>query len=148
MKRKRILLTGATGTMGEAGLREIHARKERFELTLLVRPSRKNRKLMKCYTSCENIKIVWGDLCNYDDVARAVEGADYVLHVGGMVSPAADHYPEQTLHVNTLAAQNIVRAVKAQPEPDAVKVVYIGSVAQTGDRQAPLREPPRRNFRV
>lgn len=138
MKRKRILLTGATGTMGEAGLREIHARKERFDLTLLVRPSRKNRKLMKSYTSCENINIVWGDLCNYDDVARAVEGVDYVLHVGGMVSPAADHYPEQTLHVNTLAAQNIVRAVKAQPEPDAVKVVYIGSVAQTGDRQAPL----------
>ncbi len=124
--------------MGQAGLREIYARRERFDLTLLVRPSRKNRKLMKPYRDCDSVRIVWGDLGNYDDVLRAVEGADYVLHVGGMVSPAADHYPEKTLRVNTLAARNIVRAVKAQPEPDSVKVVYIGSVAQTGDRQAPL----------
>ncbi len=137
-KRTKILLTGATGTMGQAGLREIHARKERFDITLLVRPSRKNRKLMESYSNCDNVRIVWGDLCNYDDVLRAVEGADYVLHVGGMVSPAADHYPKATLRVNTLAARNIVRAVKAQPDPDSVKVVYIGSVAQTGDRQAPL----------
>lgn len=138
MKRTRILLTGATGTMGMAGLREIHARKERFDLTLLVRPSRKNRRLMKPYRNCDSVRIVWGDLCNYNDVLSAVEGADYVLHVGGMVSPTADHYPIKTLQVNTLAARNIVKAIKAQPSPDKIKVVYIGSVAQTGDRPAPL----------
>ncbi len=127
--------------MGMAGLREILSRehsKHRFELTLLVRPSRKNRKILRPYRGFDNIRIVWGDLRNYDDVLRAVEGADYVLHVGGMVSPLADHYPETTLHTNTAAARNIVRAVKAQPDPDSVKVVYIGSVAQTGDRPSPL----------
>ena len=138
MKRRRILLTGATGVMGQAGLREIFAQRDRFDLTLLVRPSRKNRRILKEYIHSKHIRIVWGDLCNYGDVLRAVEGADYVLHVGGMVSPLADHYPETTLRVNTLAAENIVRAIKAQPNPDNVKVVYIGSVAQTGDRQAPL----------
>ena len=124
--------------MGQAGLREIYARRDRFDLTLLVRPSRQSRRILKEYINNEHIRIVWGDLRNYEDVLRAVEGADYVLHVGGMVSPLADHYPETTLRTNTLAAQNIVRAVKAQPDPDSVKVVYIGSVAQTGDRQAPL----------
>lgn len=138
MEKKRILLTGATGVMGQAGLREIYARRDRFDLTLLVRPSRKSRRIVREYAANESVRIVWGDLRNYEDVLRAVEGADYVLHVGGMVSPLADHYPETTLRTNTLAAQNIVRAVKAQPNPDSVKVVYIGSVAQTGDRQAPL----------
>lgn len=124
--------------MGQATLREIYARRDRFCLTLLVRPSRKNRRLLRPYANDDSVRIVWGDLSNYDDVARAVEGADYVLHIGGMVSPMADHHPVATLRVNTIAAENIVRAVKAQPDPDAVKVVYIGSVAQTGDRQAPL----------
>lgn len=138
MGKKRVLLTGATGVMGGAGLRELLARSERYDITLLVRPSRKNRRKMKAYASMESVRIIWGDLCKYEDVARAVEGADYVLHVGGMVSPAADHHPKATLKVNITAAQNIVRAVKAQPNPDNVKVVYIGSVAQTGDRPSPL----------
>lgn len=124
--------------MGMAGLRELASRSEQFDLTLFVRNTYTNRRKLQPYTSLNNIRIVWGDLRNYNDVLRAVEGADYVLHVGGMVSPAADHCPELTLHTNIAAAQNIVRAVKAQPNPDNVKVVYIGSVAQTGDRQSPL----------
>ena len=138
MKLQRILLTGATGVMGQATLRELYARRDRFSLTLLVRQSRKNRRILRPYSNTENVRIVWGDLRNYDDVLSAVTGTDYVLHVGGMVSPAADHNPEATLHTNIAAARNIVRAVKAQPEPNNVKVVYIGSVAQTGDRPSPL----------
>ena len=55
-----------------------------------------------------------------------------------MVSPAADYFPKKTLKVNTTAAQYIVDAVKAQPNSDRIKVVYIGSVAQTGHRNAPV----------
>ena len=83
MGKKRVLLTGATGVMGGAGLQELLARSERYDITLLVRPSHKNRRKMKAYASMESVRIVWGDLCKYEDVARAVEGADYVLHVGG-----------------------------------------------------------------
>ena len=132
------MLTGSTGVMGSAGLKELLLRNDRFDLTLLVRKSWKNRRLMAKYASAENIRIVWGDLLNYEDVLAAVDGADYVLHVGGMVSPLADRYPAETLKVNITAAENIVRAVKAQPDPDRIKVVYIGSVAQTGDRRAPV----------
>ena len=41
------------------------------------------------------IRIVWGDLTSYQDVLNGVTGADYVLHVGGMVSPAADYFPKK-----------------------------------------------------
>ncbi len=55
-----------------------------------------------------------------------------------MVSPAADHLPELTWKVNTGAARNIVKAVKARPDGgEGVKVVYIGSVAQLGNRAVP-----------
>ncbi len=183
-------MTGATGVMGSAGLRELMARRDRFDIRLLVRPSEKNLKIAKSLENEPGIEIVWGNLTNYDDVLRGVAGttsegassttgarimdtgktdadaainlkinniaetkgttgaktmnasearvADYVLHVGGMVSPKADYLPKTTRKVNVSAAENIAKAVLAQANSDEIKVVYIGSVAQTSDRNPPL----------
>lgn len=136
--KKNIFLTGATGVMGWAGFQELLQRKDKFDITILVRPSTRNRRRLRPYMSFENVRIVWGDLTSYKDVESCVKGADYVLHVGGMVSPKADSYPEITRKTNILGAENIIKAVKAQPNPNDIKVVNIGSVAQTGDRNPPL----------
>lgn len=130
-------MTGGTGNMGWAGFRELYARKERFNIRLLARDSRKNRKLLSQYIQDPAVTVIWGDMMSYEDVLRGVTGSDYVLHVGGMVSPAADYYPEKTLKVNVTSAENVVKAVLAQPDPSGIKVVYIGSVAQYGDRNYP-----------
>lgn len=136
--KKTVFITGATGNMGWAGFLELYSKRDRFNIRLLARPSAKNRKKLKPYLDDPSVTVVWGDLTVYEDVLKGTEGADFVLHVGGMVSPAADYYPEKTLKVNVGAARNVVRAVKAQPDPDRVAVVYIGSVAQCGDRLAPI----------
>jgi len=133
---KRVFLTGATGVMGWAGLQELLKKPEQYEVVILVRNSKKNIKKLEPIK--DKVKIIWGDLTRYEDVLKGVTGADYVLHVGGMVSPSADYFPKRTMHVNVTAAENVVKAVKAQPNPDAIKVVYIGSVAQTSDRNAPI----------
>lgn len=135
--KKTVFLTGATGNMGWAGFQELYKRKDRFDIRLLARDSDKNRKMLKKYLSDPSVTVVWGDLTCYEDVLQGVSGSDYVLHVGGMVSPAADYYPEKTLKVNVTAAENVVKAVLAQPNKDDMKVVYIGSVAQYGDRNPP-----------
>jgi len=134
--KKKILLTGATGVMGFEGLKQL-IKNELFHLTLLVRPGKKNRRKLKQYLNHERINVVWGDLCCYEDVLKSVTGVDIVLHLGGMVSPKADKYPELTLKVNVLAAMNIVKAVKLQPNADKIEVVYIGSVAQLGHKEPP-----------
>ena len=136
--KKTVLLTGATGNMGWAGFQELYKKKDRFNITVLARPSKKNRQLLGQYEFDPAVKLVWGDLTDYSDVLTAVEGADYVLHVGGMVSPAADYYPEKTLKVNISSSENIVKAVLAQPNADEIKVVYIGSVAEYGNRMFSL----------
>lgn len=130
-------MTGGTGNMGWAGFQELYARKDRFDIRLLARDSAKNRKKLERYVSDPDVTVIWGDLTCYEDVLKGVTGADYVLHVGGMVSPAADYYPEKTLKVNVTAAENVVKAVLAQPDRDEIRVVYIGSVAQYGDRRVP-----------
>lgn len=136
-QKRKITITGCTGVMGGATLREFEKRLDEFSLRLLVRPSKKNRKKMKRYLDMDDVEIVWGDLTNAKDVARAVGDSDVVLHIGGMVSPMADHYPEETLRVNVAAAQNIVDAIKARKDKDDVALIYIGSVAQTGNHDEP-----------
>ena len=89
--KKTVFLTGGTGNMGWAGFQELYARRERFDIRLLARDSKKNRKLLAPYMSDPSVTVVWGDLMRYEDVLEGVTGADYVLHVGGMVSPAADY---------------------------------------------------------
>lgn len=136
--KKTVALTGGSGTMGFQGFLELYSHKEEFDIRLLLRDSQKNRKKFAKYLDDPAVKIVWGDLTKYADVLELVTGAGYVLHVGGMVSPAADYYPVSTIKTNVTAAEHIVRAVKAQPNPDEIKVVYIGTVAETGDRSIPV----------
>ena len=135
--KKTVFLTGATGNMGWAGFQELYSRKDRFNIKILARDSRKNHKKLDKYASDPSVTVIWGDLTRYEDVLEGVTGADYVLHVGGMVSPAADYFPEKTLKTNVTAAENVVKAVLAQPNVDDIRVVYIGSVAQYGDRNPP-----------
>lgn len=136
--KKTIFLTGASGNMGFEGFTQLLDRRDRFDIVALVLSTPSERKKMDPYADLPGVRIIWGDLTVYEDVLEGVNNADYVLHVGGMVSPAADAFPEKTLHVNVTAARNIVRAIRSQPDPDAVKLVYIGSVAQTGDRNPPI----------
>ncbi len=134
--KKTVFLTGATGLMGWAGLQELLKQPDDYNVVVLARDSKKNRR--KLDPIMDRVKVVWGDLTRYEDVLAGVTGADYVLHVGGMVSPQADYYPEKTMHVNVTAAKNVVRAVLAQTNADDIRVVYIGSVAQVSCRPVPL----------
>ena len=134
--KKTVFLTGATGVMGWAGLQELLKKQDQYNVVVLARKSEKN--VQKLSPLMDRIKVVWGDLTRYEDVLAGVTGADYVLHVGGMVSPSADYYPKKTMHVNVTAADNVVKAILAQPNADDIKAVYIGSVAQTSDRNAPI----------
>ena len=134
-----VFLTGATGTMGYAGMTEILKYPEQYDLRILARPSKKNKELLAPLTANHpSLTVIWGDLTKYEDVLKGVSGADIVLHVGGMVSPQADYRPKATLRTNITAAENVTKAVLAQPEEKQPKVVYIGSVAQMGDRREPL----------
>ncbi len=134
---KTVFLTGGTGNMGWAAFQELNRHKD-VKINFLARPSEKNKDLLKPYMGQKNVDIIWGDFLDYDAILKGITGADYVLHIGGMVSPAADYKPYSTRKVNVGAAENICKAVLAQPNADDIRVCYIGSVAETGDRNTPI----------
>lgn len=135
--RTRVLLTGATGNWGRAALREFRERADRVRVFALSLPGERDKEILEAFRDMENLEVIWGDLTDYATVAAAVAKVDMVLHVGGIVSPAADDRPELARKVNIGSIENIVAAVKALPDPGAVAVVGIGSIAETGNRNPP-----------
>jgi nucleoside-diphosphate-sugar epimerase len=136
-RRRRVLLTGATGNWGRATLRELRER-DVVDVVAFAMPTDADRTVLREFEGMSNLRVAWGDLTRYEDVVAAIEGVDTILHVGAVVSPLADAHPRLARRVNVGSMQNIVRAVKAAPDPASIEVVGIGSVAETGDRQAPV----------
>jgi len=137
MDKIRILLTGATGNMGAEALKLLNREKETFHITILSLPTAIDKKRLKKYKNNKNITIIWGDLRHYPDVQKAIEKVDIVIHIGALVSPLADHFPEKTWQVNFGGTKNIVDALLARQDHQKVKLVYIGSIAETGNRPVP-----------
>lgn len=133
-----VFLTGATGSMGSATLRELVGRRDRFDIVILARDSKHGRRALRRYDGEPGIRIVWGDLRDYDAVLEVVTGADYVLHIAALISPAADRDPVLTDQINVGSIRNILTAIRAQPDPDAIRLVNVGSVAMTGSRLPPI----------
>lgn len=137
--KTRVFLTGATGVMGMAGLKEFMKYPDDYVITVLARGSKSNRKKLAPFQE-NGVKVIWGDLLDENSLRHGIENADIVLHVGGMVSPMADHFPEKTLEVNVGSMKKIAAIVKELElkEPSReIGVVYIGSVSQYGTRMPP-----------
>ena len=119
MTKTTVFLTGATGTMGWAGLQELLAHKEHYIIRVLARKSEKN--IRKLGPLMQDIEVIWGDLTRYEDILKGVSGSDIVLHVGGMVSPQADYRPAAT---RTLCKNSISRCAPALQYKNAERSVF------------------------
>ncbi|WP_256451460.1 NAD-dependent epimerase/dehydratase family protein [Amycolatopsis sp. CA-230715] len=128
-------MTGATGNWGRYIVRQFAERADRFDVVALVLPA--ERAAIREFEDVGNLTVVPGDFTDYAAVERCVRGADFVLHVGAVVSPFADDHPELAHRVNVGGVRTIVEAVRAQPDPSAIGVVGVGSVAETGGRNPP-----------
>ena len=139
--RKTVFLTGATGNMGRETVKRIAAKADSLHLRILVRPEEKAHPVVKDVQRRGLAEIIWGDLTDPASIREGVKGADIVLHVGALVSPLADRLPTDLVtRVNVGGAQNIVDAIHAVGDPKQTRLIYIGTVAETGSRNAPVAE--------
>ena len=148
-RKEVVLLTGASGSMGFETFRLLWEKRDRYDIVLFLRPSRKSRKRFRKYEGrggtfgrsrmdqgC-GIRIVWGDALNREDIVEACKGIDWCLHPMALISPAADRDPEMADLVNARGTQYLVEAIEAE-NPDHIRLVYVGTVAKYGDRLPPV----------
>ena len=73
--KKTVFITGGTGTMGWAAFQELLKYPTEINIRLLARKGPKNFKLLTPYLNYPNVKIVWGDLLDYEvSVTEAGQG--------------------------------------------------------------------------
>ena len=58
MSRQRVFLTGATGGMGFASLKEMLKDTDKQDVVILARDSEKNRKILAPYRNTAGLEIV------------------------------------------------------------------------------------------
>ena len=137
--RPTVFMTGAGGGMGYESFKAmLPDLGKRYDLVILVRDSDKNRKLFERYIGTQGILVEFGDLLNRDDVSDCVRRSDLCLHIAAFVSPEADYHPKKAMQNNYGSTRNIIEAIKEQGKADTYKFVYIGTVAETGDRMPPI----------
>ena len=59
-RKEVVLLTGASGSMGFETFKLLWEKRDRYDIVLLLRPSKKNQKQFHRYK--QEVKIVWGDV--------------------------------------------------------------------------------------
>lgn len=136
---KTVFMTGAGGGMGYESFKVMLPDLGKlYNLIILVRDSDKNRRLFERYIGTPGILVKFGDLLNKEDVADCVRRSDLCLHIAAFVSPEADYHPKKAMENNYGSTRNIIEAIQSQGKGDTYKFVYIGTVAETGDRMPPI----------
>lgn len=138
-RRPRVFMTGASGGMGMASLKQMLPDVgEAYDLVVLVRDSEKNRSEMAPFEGTSGLEVVWGDLDDNEAVRCCLLDTDLVLHIAAFVSPAADYHPKKAMHVNFGGTKRLVDTIHKLGQDEKTAFVYIGTVAETGDRMPPI----------
>ena len=109
---KTLLITGGTGTFGNAVLRKF-LETEIKEIRVLSRDEKKQEDMRLGYNN-PKLRFYIGDVRHYDSVAGAMKGVDYVFHAAALKQvPSCEFYPIEALRTNTLGAENVLNAALA-----------------------------------
>lgn len=127
---KKILLTGASGSVGIRALRELYERQNLYEIIVFEKKTDVSEKTLEPYK--KNIKIIYGDIRDISTLVEAVKDVDFVIHLAAVIPPLADKNKRLAYEVNVNGTKNLVLALK-EHAPNAF-LLYSSSVSVYGDR--------------
>jgi UDP-N-acetylglucosamine 4,6-dehydratase/5-epimerase len=108
-KNKVLLITGGTGSFGNAVLRRFLG-SDFSEIRIFSRDEKKQDDMRKKYHN-PNIKFYVGDVRDYNAVLNAMRGVDYVFHAAALKQvPSCEFYPLEAVKTNVLGTENVLEA--------------------------------------
>jgi UDP-glucose 4-epimerase len=108
-KNKTLLITGGTGSFGNAVLRRF-LDSDLHEIRILSRDEKKQDDMRKQYGSSK-LKFYIGDVRDYQSVLNAVRGCDFVYHAAALKQvPSCEFHPLEAVKTNVLGTENVLEA--------------------------------------
>lgn len=112
-KNKTIVITGGTGSFGNAVMRRI-LETEVGQVRIFSRDEKKQED-MRIALKNPKVKFYVGDVRDYNSIYDAMAGADYVFHAAALKQvPSCEFYPMQAVQTNILGSENVMRAAIAR----------------------------------
>lgn len=108
-KDKTLLITGGTGSFGNAVMRRF-LNSDVQEIRILSRDEKKQDDMRRKYNN-EKIKFYIGDARDYQSVLNVVRGVDFIFHAAALKQvPSCEFYPLEAVKTNVLGTENILEA--------------------------------------
>lgn len=102
---KILLITGGTGSFGNAALRRFLPSEIR-EIRIFSRDEKKQED-MRITIQSPKVKFYIGDVRDADSLLPAMQGVDYVFHAAALKQvPSCEFFPLEALKTNALGAEN------------------------------------------
>lgn len=109
---KTLLITGGTGSFGNAVLRRFLA-SDIGEIRIFSRDEKKQDDMRKLYNH-PKLKFYIGDVRDERAVAGAMRGVDFVFHAAALKQvPSCEFHPMQAVRTNVLGTENVLEAAIA-----------------------------------
>lgn len=111
-KNRTLLITGGTGTFGNAVLRRFLAT-DIGEIRIFSRDEKKQEDMRNSLKN-PKVKFYIGDVRTYDSILPAMQGVDYVFHAAALKQvPSCEFFPIEAVRTNSLGAENVMNAAMA-----------------------------------
>lgn len=109
---KVLMITGGTGSFGNAVLKRFLKTAVK-EIRIFSRDEKKQED-MRIAINDDKVKFVIGDVRNYNSIAQAMVGVDYVFHAAALKQvPSCEFYPMEAVNTNILGTDNVISAAIA-----------------------------------
>lgn len=108
-KNKTLLITGGTGTFGNAVLHRF-LETSISEIRVFSRDEKKQDDMRKAY-SHPKLRFYIGDVREEGSLSDAMAGVDFVFHAAALKQvPSCEFFPLQALRTNALGTENVLNA--------------------------------------
>lgn len=109
MKDKILLITGGTGSFGNAVLKKFLGLGLK-EIRIFSRDEKKQDDMRLEYKN-DKIKYYIGDVRDFNSINNAMIGVDYVFQAAALKQvPSCEFYPMEAVRTNILGAENVLQA--------------------------------------
>lgn len=111
-KDKILLITGGTGSFGNAVVKNFITTDHFSEIRIFSRDEKKQDDMRQKYNN-DKLKFYIGNVRDYESVNHAMRDVDYVFHSAALKQvPSCEFFPIEATKTNVLGTQNVIEAAE------------------------------------